>query len=482
MKNSFRHVPKSERKKILLLCDDIRMPSGIGHMAREIVTNSVQHFDWVNVGAGIKHPENGKFLDISEDVRKLSEVEDAEVKVIPFNGYGTPDLVRQLMQSEKPDAIMIFTDPRYWTWLFNIEREIRSRIPIIYLNIWDDLPAPLYNRDYYDSVDTLLGISKQTTLINQLVLGEKAENKIIEYVPHGVDHTVFRPVEEGTEEFDKLVAVKKDTFPEHDIDFIVFYNSRNIRRKSTSDLLLAYKYFCDKIGKERAKKCGLVLHTEPIFDAGTDLIALRDAICDKEYVNVFFSSQKLTPQQINYLYNMADVTVLPSSNEGWGLSLTESVMAGTMIIANMTGGMQDQMRVVDNEGNWFTPTADIPSNHRGTFKKHGEWAVPVYPRTHHLVGSPPTPYIFDDICSAEDIAEAIKTVYELSPEERKTRAHAGRDWMRSEEANMTAEAMTNSVIDAIDRTLETFKPRTQFELIKIQDLKPDLVPHKLTNY
>ncbi len=55
--------------------------------------------------------------------------------------------------------------------------------PIIYLNIWDDYPTPLYNKSFYESCDALLAISKQTKLINELVLGEKANKKVIEYVP-----------------------------------------------------------------------------------------------------------------------------------------------------------------------------------------------------------------------------------------------------------------------------------------------------------
>jgi len=54
--------------------------------------------------------------------------------------------------------------------------------------------------------------------------------------------------------------------------------------------------------------------------------------------------------------------------------------------------------------------------------------------------------------------------------------------MMSEEARMTAKQMTNSIIEAIDETLETFEPREEFELIKIEELKPDLIPHKLTDY
>ena len=42
-----------------------------------------------------------------------------------------------------------------------------------------------------------------------------------------------------------------------------------------------------------------------------------------------------------------------SSNEGWGLSLTEAMITGTMIIPNVTGGMQDQCRFENEKGEWI---------------------------------------------------------------------------------------------------------------------------------
>ena len=140
------YIPKADRKKILLLCDDIRMHSGIATMAREFVLNSAHQFNWFNLGAALKHPETGKVLDISEDVNKRLGIKDADIKVMPSNGYGDAQTIRLLLEREKPAAIFIFTDPRYWIWLFEIEREIRSKIPIMWLNIWDDYPAPNYNR------------------------------------------------------------------------------------------------------------------------------------------------------------------------------------------------------------------------------------------------------------------------------------------------------------------------------------------------
>ncbi len=473
------YIAKADRKKILLLCDDIRMHSGIATMAREIVMKSAQKFNWFNVGAAINHPEKGKVLDLSQDINKQLKIEDADVKIQPNNGYGDAMLIRTLLKKEKPDAIFIFTDPRYWTWLFEIEREIRSTIPIVWLNIWDDYPAPKYNENYYDSVDGLLGISKQTVNINKLVLGSKADSKVIKYVPHGIDSNIFKPVDKTDPKF---VDFKKNLFKDKDIEFVLFYNSRNIHRKRPSDTILAYKIFCDSIGKEKAKKCALVMHTAANDNNGTDLRAVKQAICDPEYVNVYFSQDRLNPDQMNLLYNIADANILISSNEGWGLSLTEAMMAGTMIIPNVTGGMQDQCRFEDENGKWIDFDADFPSNHRGTYKKCGEWAVPVFPSNISLAGSPTTPYIFDDRCSPEDAAVAIKQIYDLGEEERTKKGLAGRDWAMSDESMMSAGAMVSNITKAIEDTFEKFIPRPSYEVHKSETRGSKYVEHKITGY
>jgi hypothetical protein len=474
------YTPKDQRKKILFLCDDIRMTSGISTIARELVIGTSHRFNWINVGGAIQHPDNGKRLDISEDTNKIMGIPDASVFIYPINGYGSPELIRQMMDIEKPDAIMFFTDPRYWTWLFQMENEIRKKVPMIYLNIWDDLPAPLYNKSYYESCDTLMAISKQTLNINKLVLGDKAADKILKYIPHGINEKIFFPINEFmVQETQALEAKKKAVFGDNTPEFVVFYNARNIRRKSTSDLIAAYSIFCEKIGKEKAKKCALLMHTQVRDDNGTDLDAVKDLLCDPEYVRVVFHDARVAANEVNWLYNMSDVTALISSNEGWGLSLTESLMAGKMIIGNVTGGMQDQMRFEDENGKWIDFDENFCSNHFGTYKKHGDWAVPVYPSSLSIVGSIPTPYIFDDRCDIRDVAKAIEEVYNLTPEERQQRGLNGRTWVQSDESMMSARRMSENVIECIEETFSNFKPRKSFELIKIDKLPRKKITHKL---
>jgi len=473
------YIKKEDRKKILLLSDDIRFTSGISTMAKEIVIGTAHRFNWVNLGAAIQHPEQGHRLDVSGDTNIHAGITDSSVFIYPNNGYGDPNIIRQLIEVEKPDAIVFFTDPRYWIWLFQMENEIRKKIPMIYLNIWDDLPAPLYNKPYYESCDALMAISKQTKNINDMVLGEKAKDKVIRYVPHGINEDIFYPITPDMKEYAKVQEKRKEYFGDNQPEFVLLYNARNIRRKCTSDLIAAYAQFCDKIGKEKAKKCALLLHTQPVDENGTDLLAVIDLLCDPEYQRVAFTNGRYSPQEMCVMYNTADAVALVSSNEGWGLSITEGMMCGKPFIATVTGGMQDQMRFEDETGKWLDITPDFPSNHFGTYKKHGKWAFPVYPSNMSIVGSIQTPYIFDDRADFRDIAKRIEEIYTLSPNEKAEIGKAAREWVTSDESMQSARWMCKNVISTVEDTFANWKPRPTHEFIKVEKLPRKKLVHKL---
>jgi glycosyltransferase involved in cell wall biosynthesis len=242
--------------------------------------------------------------------------------------------------------------------------------------------------------------------------------------------------------------------------------------------MLAYKYFIDQLPIEQAKKCVLVLHTELVSDHGTDLPAIQELLLNGEQYNVAYTNKVLSTVEMNLLYNSTDCQILLTSNEGWGLSLTEAILVGNPIIANVTGGMQDQMGFEDENGNWFTPSPEIPSNHKGKYKKHGEWAFPVFPTNISIQGSPQTPYIWDDRCNPEDAAKQIMAVYSLSKEERKSRGLKGREWAVNE-AGFTGDKQGERVIEAFDELFKTWKPRERYELINVNEVEDRIVNHHL---
>jgi hypothetical protein len=50
MNKSFEHLSQDKRKKILLICDDIRVHSGVATIGKEIVIHTSHHFNWVSNG------------------------------------------------------------------------------------------------------------------------------------------------------------------------------------------------------------------------------------------------------------------------------------------------------------------------------------------------------------------------------------------------------------------------------------------------
>ena len=74
-------IKRRDKKKILLLADDLRMTSGVGTMSREIVYGTLDKFDWVQIAGAIKHPDKGKIFDLSDELAEQTGVEDAYCKV-----------------------------------------------------------------------------------------------------------------------------------------------------------------------------------------------------------------------------------------------------------------------------------------------------------------------------------------------------------------------------------------------------------------
>ena len=462
------------KKKILLLSDDLRMSSGVATMSAEIVRNTIHKFDWVQVGGAIDHPEKNKEIDLGDAVLKdwkLSLGEDGikpYLKLYPTSGYGNQQLIRNLIDKESPDAIMIYTDPRFWVWLFQMEHELRMHIPMFYYNIWDDLPYPMWNQSYYDSVDALFNISKQTVNIVKNVRSSY-EPWQVTYIPHGINEEVFYPIDKTHVEYPKVENFKKKF--NKDVDFIVFYNNRNIRRKLPGDVILAFKTFCDKLSKEEANKCALLMHTQPVDKNGTDLPAVKNAVAPD--CNIYFSDKRLDQKEMNLLYNMCDITLNMASNEGFGLGTAESLMCGKPIIVNVTGGMQDQCgfkykgkHLTADDYDWVHSLHDRNKWMNNPDLTYGDWVKPIWPNNRSLQGSPPTPYIFDDRCGFEEAAGQIYEWYKTPKEDRDKLGLKGREWMLTEEIGMSAKHMGDRFINDIETVFENWKPRERFEVFK----------------
>lgn len=287
----------------------------------------------------------------------------------------------------------------------------------------------------------------------------------LKYIPHGINSKqFFKPTTEA--DLKRVAEVRKTLFGEDHVDFVVTYNNRNIRRKMTGDVVLAYQRFLQTLPAEKRPYCRLVLHTQPVDDNGTDLPTLiRDIAPD---IQVAFSSARVDTPTLNAIYANSDVVINLASNEGFGLGTMEAIMAEKMVIVNVTGGLQDQCGFKNEDGQYlhedFEYCKEWGTNADARYENHGEWVVPVFPNNRALIGSPPTPYIFDDRCSWEHAATAIRTVYDLTPEERAARGVKGREYAMTQGFN--ADEMCNRFIAGIETVFNKWKPRRRFDLVK----------------
>jgi hypothetical protein len=287
---------------------------------------------------------------------------------------------------------------------------------------------------------------------------------VVSYVPHGINCDVFKPVDVPSEFKTKVLGTA-------DYEFIVFWSNRNIRRKQASDVIYAFKMFNAMITPEQARKTCLIMHTKPLDENGTDL---RRVVSDlAPNINIIFSESKLSPDDLNYLYNISDCTINIAVNEGFGLTTAESVMAGTPIIVNVTGGLQDQcgFRWVDT-GQLVTATDYLRigtlSNHRLWKGKvvHGNWVFPVWSVSHSLNGSLPTPYIWEDRVDLYDVASTLLDVYNIPKNVRDVYGRQGRAHFINE-MGLSHVNMNKTMIDSIEATLSNWTPRTKFDIYQV---------------
>ena len=363
--------------KVLMLSDHALSTSGVGTQSRHLINGLLQKGTWSfrQFGAAVKHD--------SYDTVKIND--DFIIK--PIDGFGNRDLLRMALATEKPDVVFLFTDPRFYYWLFEMEDEIRQICPIVYWHVWDNKPYPEFNDPFYEATDLINCHSYHT----YSQVKERWPNKTF-FVPHALPDDLFFELPESKKNQEK----EKILGPERNDHFVLFWMNRNARRKRPNDLLYSFKMFLDKLEKDHGhRKATLLMHTDPNDREGPNLFAVTEFLGIKN--NVVFSNQRVDFQTINVLHNISDVCINISYAEGFGLSTLEAMQAGTPIIAPKTGG---QTRQVVNAY---------------TGEENGV-ALPIEMQT--LVGSQTVPYIFEDMVSNETISNAMTKMYDLGKEGR----------------------------------------------------------------
>lgn len=375
-----------KRIKILTISDHPLSPSGVGTQTKYIIDALLKSdkFDVVSLGGAIKHAEHKP---------QITEEWGERWKIFPVDGYGTQDIVRSVIRNERPDILYFMTDPRFYGWLWEIEAEIRSLMPMVYYHVWDNYPYPTFNKPFYESNDFIATISKVTSDIVQTVAPDVGEL----YVPHAVNSDFFKPLSD-----EEQAALRNNFDKDHGTagKFLFFWNNRNARRKQSGSLIHWFKDFLDEVGHDKA---ALIMHTDPKDGYGQDLHAIVANLALTER-QVLFSTQKLGMDRLANLYQLADCTVNISDAEGFGLATLESLSCGTPIIVNMTGGLQEQ--VTDGKA-WF--------------------GIGLKPDSRAIIGSQQVPYIYEDRLNGKRVSSAFRNMMSFDKDVLKAMGRSGRE-------------------------------------------------------
>lgn len=397
--------------KILVLSDHALSTSGVGTQTRHLINGLLEKGDYRfrQFGAALKHA-NYDTIVVNEDFI-----------IKPIDGFGNPEMIRVALATEKPDILFIFTDPRFFIWLFEMEDEVHQVCPIVWWHVWDNYPYPEFNDVLYQSTDLINCHSHLT----YTMVSERHPEKT-NFIPHALPDDMFKRLDSEDVLNYKVQLLGK----EREDHFMGIWVNRNAKRKRPNDVLESWKLFLDKLEEEHGhRKATLIMHTEPTDNEGPNLFRTSEMLGIQN--NVYFSRERLDFEKMNVLYNISDFCLNISYAEGFGLSTLEAMMTGTPIIAAKTGGLTRQ--VVDHRD--------------GT-----ENGVALDIDTKTLVGSQTVPYIYEDYVNCENVAKGILKLFNKSEEEREALSKKVWDYAHTEFSMQKTVDLWDETLKNIHRT------------------------------
>lgn len=427
-------LPK-KKYKILTLCDHPLSTSGVGVQAGALFHGLLKtgKYSFRSLGGALKHSN----YDVQQP--------HPDMIIKPVDNFGTKQEIRQLLLTERPDAVFIFTDPRQFIWVWEMEDEIHQICPIVYWHVWDNEPYPAFNKVWYDSTDLINCLAYKTYELVQPHYPEKTH-----YIPHTFPKEAYFPIPE-----EALKPQMQEQFGHRADWFKVLWVNRNATRKLPADVMTAFKKFLDALEQKHGhRKACLVMHTDPLDMEGPNLYEVNNMLGTQE--NVMFSTDKLPTEGINLMHNMCDVLINIAKAEGFGLSTLIHMMVGKPIIALETGGMIRQVR---------------------DYRDGSENGVAIPPAARQVVGSQMVPYIYEDFSNHDQVVNALMKIYEMTPDEKVAMKKKVLDYVDHE---FKYENMIQRWDETLDECIKNFKvKKTQtWELKTIENPNPPKVVTK----
>jgi len=303
-----------DRIKLLWMSDSIHVPTGYGRVTKEVLTRldkkkfDVNHFGWQTVG-------------------QPHEIYGIMTYPVGNNKWGE-DILRYHLSVVKPDFFIQLCD--MWMANYTLDMDFSPAKYLMYFPL-DGHPIPYGCDRNLMKADVAIAMSKwgkkvvDEALFKDQSLGKsvKLSDRLphpVEYIPHGVSTDVFYPLKES----EKADLRKQEKLEDK---FVVGMVSRNQPRKMLPRLLKAFKKF-----KEGKRDVILYMHCDPKDPQGYNLLGTADVLgydpSDIRYTKMHSFKYGVEDNVLNQVYNLMDVHTIPTSGEGFGLTILEAISAG----------------------------------------------------------------------------------------------------------------------------------------------------------
>lgn len=286
------------------MTDHPALRTGVARVTSDIIRNTPGDHTWSILARG------GADCQLSE---AIGSGHDGSVTA----GLLDADTERAIawLEHRRPDCLLLIGDPGTFAGIASQRRRVRAVCPVAYYHVWDNTPAPTWNRSMYEMCDTIACASTLTAAVTSQVVGSTGR---VSYVPHGVDLTRFTP-REG------------DAFSDARERAWALYVGANQRRKNVTALVRAFAEADasnDSLLVVRAGDGAADVEAQAAYHGISESVRVMGAVSDRA---------------LRALYKAAHVVVNPAYREGFGLTTLEAGACGALRISARTGGLADQI-------------------------------------------------------------------------------------------------------------------------------------------
>lgn len=249
-------------------------------------------------------------------------IDNGQLTILPggYENHGA-DVLQADLVHYKPDVAVVLYDS--WVYPANALDGWTSYAPI------DAQPAPKKVIQSLHSASYVWSMSR---------FGQKemrAHSIINDYVPHGVDCDIYTPSAELRQRFRSRYGWDDDTL-------VVMTVAANKGAEDRKNLRQLIKAWCVWREQKPDIKAVLYIHSNPFaVHSGVDFQEIIEFYGDDEsivYPDGYGLVRDRFPQNVmNGLYNAADLFILPSGGEGFGVPIIEAQAAGLPVaVTNFT--------------------------------------------------------------------------------------------------------------------------------------------------